>query len=109
EAAQSPQMLGDRGIVEKHLEQRFMISFQRDEVRWERIAHEPIEHAARIRPPIHVVTKRDGHAVAGGIRVEVARNVLDHPVEQVRAAMNVADDVKYRAVEKRRLESCDLV
>jgi len=56
---------------------------QRDEVRWERIAHEPIEHPARIRPPIHVVAERDGRAVAGGARVEVASNVLDHPVEQV--------------------------
>src|SRR5262249_21147576 len=41
ETAQSPPMLGDSGIVEKDLEQRFVISFQRDEIRWERIAHEP--------------------------------------------------------------------
>ncbi len=56
---------------------------QRDEVRWERIAHEPIEHPARIRSPINVVAERQGHAVAAWIRVEVARHVVDHPVEQV--------------------------
>jgi hypothetical protein len=55
---------------------------QRDEVRWERIAHEAVERPARIRSPIHVVAERDGRAVAGGARVEVASNVLDHPVEQ---------------------------
>jgi hypothetical protein len=81
----------DRRVVEKHLEQRFVISFQRDEVCWERIAYEAVEHPARIRPPIHVVAERDGHAVADWTRVEVARNVVDHPVEQVRPAMNVAD------------------
>src|SRR5262245_63811750 len=100
-------MLGDSGIVEKHLEQRFVISFQRDEIRWERIAHEPIEDTAGIRPPIHVVAERDGYAVAGGTRVEVARNVGDHAVEQVRAAMNVADDVNSCPIENERLRNCD--
>jgi hypothetical protein len=92
-------MLGDSGIVEKHFEQRFVISFQRDEVRWERIAHEAVEHPARIRSPINVVAGRHGHAVAAWIRVEVARNVVDHPVEQIQAAMNVADDVNSRPIE----------
>src|SRR5215470_10764829 len=100
-------MLGDGGIVEKHLEQRFVISFQRDEVRRERIAHEAVEHPARIRPSINVVAERDRHAVADWTRVEVARNVVDHAVEQIRPAMNVADDVNSRPIEDNRMRNCD--
>ncbi len=100
-------MLGDGGIVEKHLEQRFVVSFQRDEVRRERIAHEAVEHPARIRPSINVVAERDRHAVADWTRVEVARNVVDHAVEQIRPAMNVADDVNSRPIEDDRMRNCD--
>ena len=100
-------MLGDGGIVEKHLEQRFVISFQRDEVRRERIAHEAVEHPARIRPSINVVAERDRHTVADWTRVEVARNVVDHAVEQIRPAMNVADDVNSRPIEDDRMRNCD--
>src|SRR5262245_66184435 len=100
-------MLGDGGIVEKHLEQRFVISFQRDEVRWERIAHEAIEHPARIRTSINVVAERDRHTVANWPRVEVARNVVDHAVKQIPPAMNVADYVESRPIEDDRVLHCD--
>src|SRR5207245_5417807 len=100
-------MLGDGGIVEKHLEQRFVISFQRDEVRREQIAHEGVEHPARIRPSINVVTERDRHTVADWTRIEVARNVVDHAVEQIRSATNVADDVNFLVLS--RTIGCEVV
>src|SRR6516162_11154300 len=97
-------MFGNGKIVEKHLKQRFVISFQRHEVRRERIVHEAVEHPARIRPSINVVAERDRHTVADWTRVEVTRNVVDHAVEKIRPAMNVADDVNSRPIEDGRCE-----
>src|SRR5262249_21233071 len=62
---------------------------------------------ARIRPSINVVAERDRHTVADWTRVEVARNSVDHAVEQIRAAMNVADDVNSRPIEDDRMRNCD--
>src|ERR1700746_1431725 len=100
-------MLGDSRIVEKRLEQRFVISFQRDEVGWKRIACEAIEHTARVWAPIHVIAESDGHTIADWVDGEVTRDLNGHPVEKIRAAMNVADDIKSSPIEDDRLRSYD--
>jgi hypothetical protein len=46
------------------------------------------------RRPIHLVAERDCHTVADWTRVDVARNV----VEQIRPAMNVADNINSRPI-----------
>jgi hypothetical protein len=52
---------------------------------------------------MHLVAECDRHAVADWTRVEVARNV----VEQIRPAMNVADNINSRPIEDYRMRNCD--
>jgi hypothetical protein len=52
---------------------------------------------------MHLVAERDRHAVADWTRVEVARNVA----EQIRPAMNVADNINSRPIEDDRMRNCD--
>ena len=76
-------MFGDHGILEKCFEQRLVISLQRDEIRWERIAREALKHSPGIRATIHVIAERNSHAAADWIHFKIARNLNDHPIEQV--------------------------
>src|SRR5262245_6842315 len=93
EPAEVPPMLDNGRVVEEGLEQRLVVSLQRDGARRKGVAHEAIEHAARIRSAIDVVAKRNGQAIAGRVGLEIARYQCDHAIEQVGSAMNIADDV----------------
>jgi len=81
-------------IAEKGFEQGLVISLERDEPRWERVVRKAVKHAARIWASIDVVTDRDRDAIADWISVEITENLIDHPVEKIRAPMDVADDIK---------------
>ena len=70
-----------------------MIPFQRDEARRERIAHKAVDDAAKIRTTVDVIAERNGQGIVDGIGLEVAGNQLDHPVKQVRPAVDIANDV----------------
>ena len=70
-----------------------MVSLQGDEVCWEGITDKAIEHASGIWAAVHVVAERDGQALADGVALEVTGNLIDHPVKEVRSAMNVADNI----------------
>jgi hypothetical protein len=65
-----------------------------------------VRPSGMLRSPINVVAERHGHAVAAWIRIEVARNVVDHAVEQIRPAMNVADDLNSCPIEDHRMRNC---
>jgi len=76
-------MFGDRGIVEKCFEQRLVISLQREEIRWERIGREALKYSPGIRATIHVIAERNSHGAVYWIHFKIARNLNDHPIEQV--------------------------
>src|SRR5207244_7666308 len=78
----------------KHLKERFMISFQRDEIRGERIVREAIEHPARLWTSIDVVSDRHNEAIAGWIGGQIARNLVGDVIQKIGSAVNVANDVE---------------
>src|SRR5262245_935704 len=105
EPAEVAPMLDNGWVVEEGLEQGLVVSLKRDETRRKGVAHESIEHAARIRPAIDVVANRHGQAIADRIGLEVAGNQRDHAIEQVGSAMNVADDVDASLLRGDRLRT----
>ena len=71
-----------------------MITLQRNEIGRKRIARQAIEDAARIGAAIDVIADRDGQTIAGRGRVKIARDLADHAVEQIRSAVNIANDIE---------------
>jgi hypothetical protein len=67
---------------------------------WLRIAHKAVDDAARIRTTIDVIAERHGQGIADGIGLEVAGNQRDHPVKQVRPAVDIANDVNSALIQK---------
>src|SRR5262249_20772494 len=104
EAAEAPPMTGDGRIAQKGLEQGFVVSFQRDELGRKRIAREALENPARIGAAIDVIADRHGQAVVHGRGLKIAADLAHEAVEQVGAAMNVADHVEAAAVRERHVE-----
>ncbi len=92
--AKAAPMGRDRGIAQKALEQGFVISLQRNEIRRKRIARQAIEDAARIGAAIDVIADRYGQTSARGTCFKIACDLADHAVEQIRSAVNIANDVE---------------
>ncbi len=71
-----------------------MVSFQRDELGRKRVAQQALDHAARIRAAVDVIAERHGESIGDRIAFVLPRDLADDAIEQVGAAVNVADDVE---------------
>src|SRR5205823_8838205 len=92
--AEAAPMARDRRIAQKALEQGFVVSLQRDELRRKWIARQAIEDAARIGAAIDVIADGYGETIARTAFFKIARDFADHAVEEIRSAVNIADDVE---------------
>src|SRR6266568_7050537 len=93
ESTESPPLGSDRRIAQKCFEQLLVVAFQPDVLGGERIAYQPVEHASRIGTSVHVVAERYGQGVRRRFRFDISLDFFYDSVEQVRAAMDIADDV----------------
>ena len=70
-----------------------MIALERDIGGAERIAAQPVEHAAGIRSAVDVVAQRHGEALLTGHRAQVAVDQPNHAIEQIAPAVDVPDHI----------------
>src|SRR5690349_7615507 len=94
DTAGPPTQLSRSRVMQKALEQRLMVAPEGDEFCRERIAHQPIDYAARVGATVDIIADRDDKAVGYWMTRQIASDLADHAVEQVGAAMNVADDLQ---------------
>ena len=80
-----------------------MVALQGDKICRKRIFGETLDDAARVRPAVHIIAKRDGQGVLDRICFQVAADRLDHPIEQIPAAVNVANRIDTSGLRHNRL------
>lgn len=57
------------------------------------IGQQPVEHTARLRPAVDIITERDRQRI-GTMHFDIALNRSDCALEQIKPTMNIADGIE---------------
>jgi len=93
----------DGWLADKLGQKSLVVAFEKDHPMRAIAGDQSVQDPARIWSTIDVIAKKDFKAIRNRSFCQIGIDVVKHPVEQIRAAMDVADSINANAIGHSRL------
>ena len=88
-----PPLTTHRRFIEEGLEQSLVIALERNKTTGKWITQQALDHTTGFGTAINIVSERYGQIVFAML-INIATNSFNQSIEQIQAAVNVANNVK---------------